>query len=842
VNTIPVIFSLLFLITGRKKKWSPPFFSGLLIIGLSQLHWLTKLQKIPFPIPEKWLHLLSLPASNIVLASCGAILVFWGLARLFGTRDPKNDLARSLEHRRDYAGAAQLMMDSGHYLKARRLFQKAGDWKGAAEAAEKSGKLQDAAAFYRKSGGDSLASAITIYQRSGDKDAALGCRTEYAQWLAGKGRFDEAIEMWVRASDYQRGARIAKTALNRGRLRPSTASFRAAKKAATETRDHKLLAQLCELEEQWMDAGRFWGIAGEHRRAAAAYSRAGAYAKAADEEIRGKRPEAGANYLLESFRQRVKEIPFSGTGRTLLESSSELAEDAGKLIPLLDQLGRMDDLVEVLTITGHTGEAIEKLLAHGKTERAAELAAQSRDWSTAARIFEDLHRWDEASEAYEEDGQLEKAAQCAELAGEDARALDFWKQLNRPVEAARCLARSGSLEKGISLLHGKGMLAEAAELLRQYPGPVPDIPEIVLDMAEHQKAAGNTEMAIAILQRAVLGVALQPHRLGPALALSRHFLEIRDLENAQAQLDRILAFDYANSQAQTLVRELQQARQSPSATIPAGRQSGTVSKQPANVERYEIQHELGSGGMGVVYLARDTKLDRDIAIKVLRTTSEEEAEQLRNEAMVAATLNHPGIVTIFDFEEGFDGYFIAMEYVPGETLAKLLKEDRPRIQRFLHSILLQISDALAVAHENRVVHRDLKPANLLLTRENRVKILDFGIATRIGGGDDTGSVCGTPYYMAPEQIRGESPSPATDIYSLGATAYHLATGRPPFSRGNVIQAHLEQVPEDPCALNPDLDPILASIILQCLEKEPEKRFPNCRELSSSLNSVPQAEF
>lgn len=836
MSDLPLALALFFLIIPRKKNWFLPFFSGVLLIGLTQVRWLENLHLNSAPLSQV-LRLLSQPLTNIVLGAAATLLILWALFRFFGSREGTLELARNLERRKDYSGAAQVMMDADHYSRALRLYQKAGDWKGAGEASERAEKLKEAAGFYRKNGGDSLKSAIDLYQRIGDKETAHACRAEYAQWLSNNGRLDDAIQMWVRSADYQRACRIAKTALNKGRLQPTASSFRAAKRAATETRDHVLLARLCELEGRWKEAGRFWSISGEHQKAASAYARATEYSKAADEEIRAGRLDSGAGFLLQSFRHRLKELPFGRRDVVGSNVSDELAKEAEKLIPLLEKLGREDDLIEVMVRAGKTEAAIDRLLQLDRKEQAAELAAQSRDWETAARLFEDLHRWNEAREAWEENNQLERAAQCAELAGENELALSYWESLDRPLEAARCLAQGGSLEDGIALLHAKGLLSEACELLRQQPGPVPDIPEIILDLAEYEKVQGRTGMAVAILQRAVLGVGVQDHRIGPALALARCFFEIGDVEKSLAQVERILAFDFSHSAAQELKQEIQRKSKDFGATVPATVGSVEKDSSTESVERYEIQHELGSGGMGVVYLARDTRLDRDVAIKVLRTTSEEEALQLRNEAMVAATLNHPGIVTIFDFEEGFDGYFIAMEFVPGKNLAELLKSDRQRVYQHFTSILLQTAEALAVAHDHQVIHRDLKPANILLTDDDRVKILDFGIATRIGTDSTSGGICGTPYYMAPEQIRGESPSPATDIYSLGATAFHLATGRPPFAKGNVIQAHLDEEPEDPCMLNPGLDPRLGSIILRCLEKEAERRFPDCRDLASALRSL-----
>jgi serine/threonine protein kinase len=385
-------------------------------------------------------------------------------------------------------------------------------------------------------------------------------------------------------------------------------------------------------------------------------------------------------------------------------------------------------------------------------------------------------------------------------------------------------------------------LDEACTILRSYPGPVPDIPDVILDMAARAYERGYLEQSIACLQRAVVGVALQPQRLGPAVALARRLHEAGEPDAAMAQLERVLAFDYSHEPARTLRSEIEHSSRRPDpATTQPTVDSHESDLEPRTVpaqQRYEILTELGRGGMGVVYKARDTRLERDVAIKVLRTTSAEEAARLEQEAKAAATLNHPGIVTIYDFEAGFDGYFITMEYVPGEALDLVIRTQPNRIRDHLLPVLVRLADAVAYAHSHQVIHRDLKPGNILLTGDQEVKILDFGIAARLDTGATAGpAVCGTPYYMAPEQIRGQDTTRATDIYALGATSFHLATGQPPFREGNVIEAHLTQEPPDPVDLAPHLPNGLGEVILRCLAKDPAQRFETAADLREALVRV-----
>jgi predicted Ser/Thr protein kinase len=521
----------------------------------------------------------------------------------------------------------------------------------------------------------------------------------------------------------------------------------------------------------------------------------------------------------------------------------QIRQETENLITHLGDLGMEREMIEVLRSAGRIEEAVERLAADGQVAAAAELARESERWDLAARMLERLQHWGEASDMHELAGAIERAAECAERAGEDARALQLYRRIDRPDRAAHCLARLGSLQDALRELHGEGRLDDACALLRSYPGPVPDIPEIIIDMANWAASRGSLAQAIASLQRAVIGVALQPGRLAPAVALARRLHEAGEHEAALEQLERVLGYDYSHQPARQLraVIEAAMASAELSSTRPAREESEYAAERPSPAQqRYEILTELGRGGMGVVYRARDTRLERDVAIKVLRTTSPEEAARLEQEAKAAATLDHPGIVTIYDFEAGFDGYFITMEYVPGEPLDTVARTQPERVRGNLVPILVRLADAVAYAHRHQVVHRDLKPGNILLTPNQEVKILDFGIAARLDTGASAGpAICGTPYYMAPEQIRGQDTTPATDIYALGATLFHLATGRPPFHEGNVIEAQLTQQPPDPATLARDLPPGLGPIILRCLEKDPARRFSSADELREALVDIGQ---
>ena len=214
----------------------------------------------------------------------------------------------------------------------------------------------------------------------------------------------------------------------------------------------------------------------------------------------------------------------------------------------------------------------------------------------------------------------------------------------------------------------------------------------------------------------------------------------------------------------------------------------------ARPTRYKVISELGRGGMGIVYKAHDTVLDRAVALKVLPEQLRENAQALQNflrEAKSAAKLNHPNIVTVFDAGEQDGRYYIAMEYVDGTTLKDVIKKKGPIAPGGVLNVLLQMCEALGFAHEQKVVHRDVKTANTMWTRDRKAKIMDFGLAKVVEEvRNHTTIVSGTPYYMSPEQTLGKNVDHRTDIYSLGVSVFEMATGTLPFREGNLPYHHV----------------------------------------------------
>src|SRR3954471_738918 len=241
--------------------------------------------------------------------------------------------------------------------------------------------------------------------------------------------------------------------------------------------------------------------------------------------------------------------------------------------------------------------------------------------------------------------------------------------------------------------------------------------------------------------------------------------------------------------------------------------------------RYEVVREIARGGMASVYLARDTKLDRAVAVKVLSEELSQDpafVERFRLEAQAAANLNHPNIVSVYDWGQEQNTSFIVMEYVDGRTLRDLMRADRLVDPAQAADIGAEIAAALASANRNGVVHRDVKPGNVLITAAGQVRVTDFGIARAdgaSGGLTRTGAVMGTATYFSPEQAQGLPVDGRSDVYALGVVLYEMVCGVPPFTADSPVSVaykHVREEPVLPTERNPDVPPDLEHIIVTAL--------------------------
>src|SRR5271156_4030112 len=272
-------------------------------------------------------------------------------------------------------------------------------------------------------------------------------------------------------------------------------------------------------------------------------------------------------------------------------------------------------------------------------------------------------------------------------------------------------------------------------------------------------------------------------------------------------------------------------------------------------DRYELGEILGFGGMSEVHLARDVRLHRDVAVKVLRADLARDPSfylRFRREAQNAAALNHPAIVAVYDTGEAEKAAgplpYIVMEYVNGVTLRDIVHTGGPLPPTRAIEIIADACQALNFSHQHGIIHRDVKPANIMISSTNAVKVMDFGIARALADSGNsvtqTAAVIGTAQYLSPEQARGETVDARSDVYSLGCVLYEILTGEPPFTGDSPVSVAYQHVREDPIppskrhqGISPDLD----AVVLKALAKNPENRYQTAAEMRADLVRVHNGE-
>lgn len=262
-------------------------------------------------------------------------------------------------------------------------------------------------------------------------------------------------------------------------------------------------------------------------------------------------------------------------------------------------------------------------------------------------------------------------------------------------------------------------------------------------------------------------------------------------------------------------------------------------------DRYEIIERIGSGGMAIVYKAKDLLLNRIVTVKVLReqfVADEDFVRRFRREAQSAASLSHTNIVSIYDVGKEGETEYIVMEYIEGQNLKELIRNYAPLSTEQTLNLGIQIAEAIRHAHEHHIIHRDIKPHNILVTADGRVKVTDFGIARAVSAATmtHTGDIVGSVHYLSPEQAKGVQTNEQSDVYSLGIILYELLTGKVPYDGETPISIALKHLQEEavpPSKLNPRVNPALENLVLRAIAKSPEQRYATAKDLLQDLHNV-----
>jgi eukaryotic-like serine/threonine-protein kinase len=698
----------------------------------------------------------------------------------------------------EYVRAAEIRHDQNRFVEAAELYRRAGSHNVAAVIYAQQGDFAHAAEAYVANGDMSV--AAEMFEKAGNHRRAAEC-------------YEKSDSPRHAAQAYTRCEQWEKAALCMEQVLIDEAPIGRAGDAEKDAEYAKLVRM----------AGQLWERAGKLDKAQAVFEKGGLYGMAAGiAERRGEHDGAAQLYLR--------------------------AKDVVRAAELLQKIDRHDEAARILA--EHHRDRGNELEAAEQFERAGELLE-------AGDLYRAIERYDRAGECYERFGDGAQAAEMFQHAGDRARAAENYERAGLFAEAAECFALSGDDVREAELLEKAGSCFRAGQIHAEHDradAAISALQKVAVDDAEFLQAATmlgeifrKREMyplAIEKLREALGEREIDRDNVDAFYCLAAVHEATGEIAEANALYQKILAFDFHYRDTEQRLSETQQQlsaqTEAAAAAASASQAAASATGHTAQSGRYIIRGTLGRGGMGIVYKAEDTVLDRIVAFKVLPETLKENPQALKNflrEAKSAAQLNHPNIVTVYDAGEQDGVFYIAMEYVDGKTLKEIIKRKGMIAPKAIIHVLAQMAEALAYAHEKKIVHRDIKTANTMWAVDRKAKIMDFGLAKVIEEvRNHTTVVSGTPYYMSPEQTLGKNVDHRTDIYSLGISVFEMATGTLPFTEGNLPYHHVHTPPPSPREFCAELPELLVRIIERCLRKDPSERYQSAREILAELRA------
>jgi tetratricopeptide (TPR) repeat protein len=718
--------------------------------------------------------------------------------------------------------AAEICFASGLMDEAAGYFVDAKEFVRAAEIRHDQNRFRESAELYLKGGKPE--SAGVIFSQEGEPLRAAEAYLE-------AGKRSVAAEMFEEAEDFERAATCYEES---GFARHAAQAYVTCKKweraaACLEEvmRDEGAGAaaltpqKQTELDKLVRMTGDLYARAGREAKAEAVLEKGGCFVEAGEIALRNGRESKAADLFLKG-------------------------KEPMRAADVLRSLGEEKTASRVLA---------EYHRDRGEEEPAARFFEDAGEHLAAADLYRSLENYQRAAECYELQGESAQAAEMFRVMGERSRAAENYERAGQYSDAAECYALAGDEEKEAELLvrggdflrageihHRGGRDDDAIGVLQQIESGSPDYAAASALLGDIFRGRGMLSVALTKLKAATEGQELSRENIRAFYTLATAHEASEQIEEANTLYEKVLACDYHYQDVEERLertRGILQSQTAPTLSAPVGPMGGNSAQEG----RYRITGTLGRGGMGIVYKAKDSVLDRIVALKVLPEAFKENPQALKNflrEAKSAAQLNHPNIVTVYDAGEQDGVYYIAMEYVDGKTLKEIVKRRGKIAPNGAVHVMAQLCEALAYAHDHKIVHRDIKNANIMWTRDKKSKVMDFGLAKVIEEvRGHTTVVSGTPYYMSPEQTLGKNVDHRTDIYSLGVSIFELSTGLLPFREGNMPYHHVHTPPPDPRDVDPEMPEGLANVINRCLEKDPDNRYQTTREILADLkNALP----
>ena len=709
-----------------------------------------------------------------------AILKVWGF---FKSEDlaEQSDIDALLSNDGDVAAA---LTDSKTLHATTKFLKKNKQWDRLGETYSGLKNHKEAGKYFKKDGN---------LERAADEWALAGLLVKAAKTMMKAGDYTRAGQFFVKAEKFPAAAKAFQ--------KDGSTAYAAA--ACGQAGDYK---QAIALYQDYFQAPRDDATA-QSKAAIACYQ------MICDDKAQGKIAEEDTKTLLPAIARAFE-----------LEQRYDLSGDLYK---------RAGDLVH----------AAEVYVLGGKLEQAAACYKEANKPREAARIggrfYEQNERWKEAAMAYAGGQDYLKAGECFAKAKEPVRAGEYY-------EKAGLHSRSG-------LMYAHGQRYENAVVMLQ------KVPEDDKEFDVSRALLGRCFYELhdyahcaATLENHLMGKRVDKGNMDYFFMLALAKEQLGALQESRDILYKIGAVDQTfrdlDQRISSIDSRISLMGSKLGATpIPQGSTGGTGDQAVMSMvqntlgERYDITGELGRGGMGVVYKAKDKQLDRIVALKFLGTlvdNNEEYRQRFVREARTAAKINHPNIVAIYDISASEGKAYIAMEFIDGPNLHTLIKKKGKLEVREALNYMGQACSALFAIHGSGIVHRDIKPENIVLAKGGLVKLMDFGLAKS----EDhrltkSNVVMGTPCYMAPEQAMGKDVDARADIYAMGLVLYEMLTGKVLFLDGDVVKRQITEVPKKLSELVEGIPPELDAIASKCLEKKPEDRYENCKEIVDALRKL-----